>query len=84
MNRYHFTVVVSEPVELTETLADTLYAAGCDDASPGTCDGILSVAFHREAVSLEQAIRTAIENIRRAGLNAARVEMDAAVLGPAA
>jgi len=84
MNRYHFTVVVSDAVELTESVANALYAAGCDDASPGTCEGILTIDFHREAASLEEAIRTAIENVRSAGLDPARVEMETAAVGPAA
>lgn len=84
MSQYHFTLIVSEPMELTESLADALYSAGCDDATPGTCEGVLSIDFHREARSLEEAIRTAIENIRVAGLKAARVEIDAVALGPAA
>ena len=84
MNKYDFSLVVSGPVELTEHVADALYAAGCDDATPGTCEGILTVDFHREAVSLEEAIRTAIGNVRSVGLEVARVEIEAAALGPAA
>ena len=84
MNKYDFSLVVSNRVELTESVADALYAAGCDDATPGTCEGILTVDFHREAVSLEEAIRTAIGNVRSAGLEVARVEIDAAAVGPAA
>ena len=84
MNKYHFTLVVSDRVELTESLADALYAAGCDDATPGTCEGVLTLDFHREAASLEKAIQTAIGNLRTAGLEVARVEIDAATVGPAA
>ena len=84
MNKYDFSLVVSSRVELTEQVADALYAAGCDDATPGTCEGILTVDFHREAVSLEEAIRTAIGNVRSVGLEVARVEIEAAALGPAA
>ena len=84
MNKYDFSLVVSDSVELTETLADALYSAGCDDATPGTCAGILTLDFHREAASLEEAIRSAIANVRSAGLGVARVEIDAATVGPAA
>lgn len=84
MNKYDFSLIVSNRVELTESLADALYAAGCDDATPGTCEGVLTVDFHREAVSLEEAIRTAVANLRNAGLEVARVEIDAAAVGPAA
>ncbi len=82
MNKYHFTLVVSETTELTESLADALYSAGCDDATPGTCEGILTLDFHREAASLEDAISTAITNVRRSGLEVARVEIDAAAVEP--
>src|ERR1700674_3635183 len=34
MNKYHFSLVVSDRVELTENVADALYSAGCDDATP--------------------------------------------------
>lgn len=84
MNKYHFSLVVSDPVELTESVADALYSAGCDDATPGMCEGVLTLDFHRDATSLEEAIRTAIENVRRAGLRTTRVEIDATVVGPAA
>ena len=84
MNKYHFSLVVPDSVELTEIVADALYSAGCDDATPGTCEGILTLDFHREAASLEEAIRTAIASVRSAGLGVARVEIDAAAVGPAA
>lgn len=84
MNKYHFSLVVSDQVELTETMADTLYSAGCDDATPGMCEGVLTLDFHRDSASLEEAIRTAIANVRSAGLRTARVEIDAAAVGSAA
>ena len=84
MNKYHFSLVVSDRVELTESVADALYSAGCDDATPGMCEGILTLDFHRKAASLEEAIPTAIANVQSAGLEVARVEIDAAALGPAA
>ena len=84
MSKYHFTLVLSDDTELTEALSDALYSAGCDDATPGSCGGILTLDFHREADSLEEAIRTAILDLDRAGLEAARVEIDPAAVGPAA
>ena len=75
---------MSDRVELTESVSDALYSAGCDDATPGTCEGVLTVDFHRQAASLEEAIQTAIANVRTAGLEVARVEIDAATVGPAA
>ena len=59
---------------MTPDLADALYAAGCNDGTPGAAKGILFIDFHREAVSLEDAIRSAIEDVRTAGYEVARVE----------
>lgn len=80
MKKYEFTVVVSGSLELTDDMADALFAAGCDDGTPGTCNGVLSVDFHREADSLEQAIRSAIENVQSAGYEVERVEIEGKAL----
>jgi hypothetical protein len=77
MSKYDFTLILTEPLELTDDLADALFAAGCDDGTPGTCHGVFSIDFHRESGSLEEAIRSAIANIRTAGYEVARVEIDA-------
>jgi hypothetical protein len=84
LRKYHFSLIISGDVELTDGLADALYSAGCDDATPGTCEGVLALDFHREAASLEEALRGAITNVRTAGLEVARVEIDAAEVEPAA
>jgi hypothetical protein len=67
MTKYEFTVVLKGDHELTEEMADALYEAGCDDGTAGTCDGVGSIDFHREAESLEAAIRSAIANVQKAG-----------------
>jgi hypothetical protein len=77
MHKYEFTLILGEPLELTDDIADALFAAGCDDGTPGTCNGVFSIDFHREAASLEEAIRSAIEDVRTAGYEVARVEIEA-------
>jgi hypothetical protein len=85
MTKYEFTIILRGDLELTEDIADELYAAGCDDGTPGTCDGVFSIDFHRHADSLELAIQSAIANIKSAGYEVDRVEIDAeAVPQPAA
>jgi hypothetical protein len=84
MRKHHFTLIVSGSGELTEELANALYKAGCDDATPGTSGQTLMIDFHRRASSLEEALRSAIADVQRAGLDVERVEIDASVLGPAA
>ena len=77
MNKYDFTLILAESLELTDGIAEALFAAGCDDGTPGTCNGVFSIDFHREAASLEDAIRSAIENVRTAGYEVTRVEIEA-------
>ena len=77
MNKYDFTLILAESLELTDGIADALFEAGCDDGTPGTCNGVFSIDFHREAASLEEAIRLAIEDVRTAGYAVARVEIAA-------
>jgi len=66
--------------ELTEAVADGLFEAGCDDGTPSVCNGVLSIDFHREARSLEEAIGSAIANVKDAGFDVDRVEMEAAAV----
>ena len=80
MTKYSFTIVLKDSPELTDELADKLFAAGCDDGTPGMCCGATIVDFHREADSLEAAIRQAVADISAAGCVAARVEIDAQAL----
>lgn len=77
MTKYEFTLVLEGHLELTEEIADALFEAGCNDGTPRICDGIFSVDFHRQAESLEEAIRVAITNVKSAGYEVARVEMGA-------
>ncbi len=77
MTKYDFTLILAPGATLTDELADALFAAGCDDGSPGSCDGIVSINFHREATSLETAIRSAIADVQTAGCRVARAEIEA-------
>ena len=71
-----FTLILAGASELTEEMAEALFEAGCDDATPSSRDGVVSVAFDREAGSLGDAIGSAIEAVRGAGYRVARVEVD--------
>ncbi len=39
MSFYHFSLVISPGAELTEELSEARFIAGCDDGSPGSCEG---------------------------------------------
>lgn len=77
MPKYEFTLILKGQLELTEEIADALFEAGCNDGTPGTCDGTFSIDFRREADSLEEAIRLAIANVKSAGYGVERVEIEA-------
>lgn len=80
MKTFEFTVVFDHCMELNEELCERLFAARCDDGTPGTCCWVTVIDFHREAASLEEAIRTAVANVSSAGCVVARVEIDAECL----
>lgn len=77
MSKYEFTLILKGTPELTEEIADALFEAGCDDGTPGTCNGVFSIDFHRHADSLESALRSAIAHVKSAGCEVERVEINA-------
>ena len=76
MHTYTFTVILGDRTEMTEDLAEALAAAGCDDGLAGSSSGVASVIFDREAESLEQAVRSAIADVQKAGCRAAWVKIE--------
>ena len=76
MKTYSFTLILADTKQATLDTADALYAAGCDDATFGSRDGVAFVDFDRESEALEDAVRSAIANVRDAGLSVARVVSD--------
>ena len=76
MQTYTFTVVLRDQTEMTEDLAEALAAAGCDDGLAGSSGGVAAVIFDRQAESLEQAVRSAIADVQKAGCHAAWVKIE--------
>jgi 2C-methyl-D-erythritol 2,4-cyclodiphosphate synthase len=75
MTLYEFTVILSDVDVLTAEAADALYTA-FDDGTAGSCNGVVSIEFHREASSLREAILSAITDVEKANFKAARVETE--------
>ena len=73
---YEFHLILKESTEITEELADRLFDAGCDDGTPGTFCGVPYISFHREAGSLELAIRSAVADVQKAGCVVERLQID--------
>jgi len=85
MKTYGFDVVLKDATEITDEQADGLFAAGCDDGTPTVCNGVAWIHFDREAVSLEEAIRSAVNQVQAAGFSVSKVELDAdAAVAPGA
>jgi hypothetical protein len=77
MKTYQFDVVLKDIEEVTDDHADDLYEAGCDDGTPASCNGVAWVHFDREAPSLEEAIHSAVAQVKAAGLRVSKIELDA-------
>jgi len=80
MTIYQFNLILEGSHELTEDMADALFAAGCDDATPGVSNGVFTIDFDRKAESLEAAIHSAVRDVKRAGYEVVRIEIDSAAL----
>ena len=79
MSDYRFSLIVAmappshdDILDMTDKLGA---ASGCDASLRGHADG-LELLFERTADSLQNAIRTAIADVERAGFRVARVEME--------
>src|SRR5690625_189957 len=69
MNIHEFTLIIETQANLEDGLEDTLFEAGCDDATLSFRKGIAYLDFDREADSLESAIISAIQQVEQTGLN---------------
>jgi hypothetical protein len=80
MTCWEFTLILRDVAEMTDALANSLYDAGCDDATVGSSSGVARASFSREAPSLQNAIQSAVRDVRHAGCEIARVEIERAEL----
>ncbi len=67
MPTYDFQLVLGNVDVMTDEIADSLFEAGCDDGTPFSSQGVAAIGFSREANSLEEAIRSAIASVNKAG-----------------
>ena len=73
---WRFTVRLKEIDALSGDQIEVLFAAGCTDSVPASSCGEAWIDFDREAPTLEQAMRSALRDVRQAGLRVARVEVE--------
>ena len=72
MKEHEFTIVLTADPD--EQDAENLYGT-FNDGTISTIAGVPQIHFHREAASLEEAIRSAVRDVRSAGFQVERVEM---------
>lgn len=73
MKEHEFTLILT--ADPTDDEADKLYGI-FNDGTISTVHGVPQIHFHRQAESLEEAMRSAIGDVRSAGLGVSRVEME--------
>lgn len=82
MTKEHdFTLILT--VDPNEDEADRLYGV-FNDGTLSTIQGVPRIRFHREARSLEEAIRSAMAAIQSVGFEVARVEIEPGMLAQTA
>lgn len=76
MKTYEFDVLLKDVSEISDEQADGLFAAGCDDGTPVSSDGVAWIHFDRASASLEEAIRTAVAQVQSVGFQVAKVHLE--------
>ncbi len=76
LQEHDFALVVDGVSELTTDVEDALFEAGCDDATLSMQYGHLYAEFSRTAVSLKDAILSAIRDVRKAHIGAVVLRVD--------
>lgn len=67
---------VQRECQRMDEMGGRLHAAGCDDSTFGARGSTYFLDFDREAESLGDAVRSAIEAVETAGLKVAKVEIE--------
>ena len=67
--QYDFALIFDGVSELTPAVEDAVFQAGCDDATVSMQHGRLYIEFSRSAVSLEDAIISAIHDVTSVGIH---------------
>ena len=67
---YNFRLILDNVPSITCEIEDALYEAGCDDGILGQVEGITFIEFDREAMSYEDAVLSAINDVNRSACSA--------------
>lgn len=67
---YDFVLELTGVTEVSPAVEDALFEAGCDDATISARGGRVFLTFSRTATSLPDAVRSATEDVSKAGFGA--------------
>lgn len=73
---YEFVLTLTGIDELTRKVEDALFEAGCDDATLSVRLGRVYLTFSRAAATPKDAILSAIQSVRQAGIGADVLRVD--------
>jgi hypothetical protein len=73
---YDFTLILIGLEDMNAEIADKLYEAGCDDALVGFSNGVMIASFDREGDSFEEAVLSAMNDIRGADVGVTGFRLD--------
>ena len=62
---HHFTLIVDGADLQDESVVNSLFESGCDDALIGVVDGVQFIDFDRDAAGLGEAVLSAVADIER-------------------
>jgi len=73
VSTYSFTIIIETEIDketeyIPDSTVDAIYETGCDDTLVGMVDGIISIDFDREAVTVEKAVLSAIMDLQSCGV----------------
>lgn len=76
MRTFEFSIIASGLDNTADDFEQRFYDAGCDGAGVGFQRGRIIIDFAREAASIDEAIASAVECVRKTGATVERVEPD--------
>ena len=79
MNTFDFTITIDQLVEDLDAI-DAFYGR-CDDVSMFNSAGVTKITFHRDAESLDDAIRAAVSDVQTQGYKVKHIEVEPECVG---
>lgn len=79
MNTFDFTLTIDQLVEDLDAI-DAFYGR-CNDVSMYNSAGVTKITFHRDAMSLDDAIRAAVADVQAFGYKVKQIEVEPECVG---